>query len=811
MRRNLTPFLILLTLLLTLGRSPVQAQAVIHIGPENADQFFSLGETLGRFNVLCHVRPQNGRVRAGLERTNKNGISVWRLLGRFRRQRIVRMLNAGRPEHRIVRVRNRFRPRPHNNACRDAHENSETLNAPIADSLTIPTIQATPVQITLSASDPKGLPLNFEVVSLPSNGTLSGSQASLVYTPSGYYTGTDSFSYVADNGTFQSDIATVTIPIGSNEEEFIGNPQSLKPYRQLLTPAERLHLLRRLAYGNPGYLAAGGSSMSLDDFLDERLLNQLWHALDTKSVLDKYRDIEATFTSPVSDNFIEIVDPQPAGQQSKLFLPSEDFSDPATQRQAIYRLMTVSARSHHNQQIKFYWSARWAGGHYLFRSRYLSSVEAMMSHLWLGHFGTSGIAIHDLVGYYMQLIDRESLGNFRTMLVGTSETGCGDDEGNLGGIICDALSSRFLDNHLNTKTSPNENFSRELMELYTMSPQDNISGMPNYTDIGDVEAVTAFMSGYKYSGGKLSFDPNRHDDSPQTAFTEVGNYYPGLAITNQAMEPREFVNFILDNHPAVPRFIAGKIFSMLVYPDPDDMLVEELGYKLKELDYDISKFLKFIGRSEAMFSKKARYRECVHEPFRPLAETINMLQLSMVSFQEPFGNSTHSLFNKMYLNLRDISDGPLGTAGEAVLFYPDVFSHDYCGRNPGVSGREEWLPGGKLVGRIRGIIDYLRVSRIRLGQDFSLLHIRDLVVENPYASTSIGSVEDINASDMIDFFSVVYNVNLGSDERDVIKKYLEEDSSGGGLYWDPLDDSLFESKTAGLIAIFGSLAQANIH
>jgi len=805
MRRNFTIFLILLTILTTLGRSPLQAQAVIHIGPENADQFFSLGETIGRFNVLCHVRPQNGRVRAGLERTNKNGISVWRLLRRFRRQRVVRMENAGRPEHRIVRVRKRFRPKPHNQACRNAHENT-----PIADSLTLSTVQRVPVQISLSAFDPRGLPLNFEVVSPPGKGTLSGSHPSMFYTPSGYYTGTDSFSYRVDNGSYKSKEATVNLIINPNAADFIGDPQSLKPYRQSLNPPERLHLLRRLAYGNPTYLAAGGNSLSLDDFLEERLLNRLWYALDTKGILDEYRDMEAKFSAPNSDEFIKIVDPVPAGQQSKLFLPSEDFSDPATQREGVYRLMTVSARSYHIDNKRFHWSPRWAGGHYLFRSRYLSSVEAMMSHLWLGHFGTSDLGAHDQTGRYMQLIEREALGNFRTMLAGTSETGCSENKDERG-IICDALSGRFLDNHLNTKTSPNENFSRELMELYTMGPKDHLSGMPNYTDIGDVEAATAFMSGYKSSSGNLSFDPSRHDSSPQTAFTELSAYYPDLAITNQSMQPKEFVNHLLDHHPGVPRFIAGKIFSMLVYPDPDDLLIEELGHKFKELDYDISELLRLIGSSEAMFSEKARYRDCVQEPFRAVTETINMLQLSLVTFQGSFGNHAHGMFNKIFLNLRDISDGTLGRSGEGVMFYPDVFSYEYCGRNPGISGREEWLAGGKLIGRIRGMTDYLRISRTRLGEDFSLLHIRDLIVENPYAYSSIESTEDITPVDMIDFFSVVYNVNLGADERAVIEKYLVENSNGEVITWDPLNDSLFEAKTAGLIVIFSSLAQANVH
>jgi len=609
-------------------------------------------------------------------------------------------------------------------------------------------------------------------------------------------------------------------------DHFSGDPESLAPYRQSITSLERLHLLRRLAYGHPSYLAGEGKTMSLDDLLEKRILNRFWYPEETKEILEHYREIEVTFHHPSNnDPFIKIVDPKSGGEQSLLFLDGQTdskqidtFDNPLDVNEGIFRLMTVSARSYHNNLQRYFWSTRWASGHYLFRSRYLSAVETMMSHLWLGHFGSSNVGIHDLYGYHMLLVERESLGNFRTLLTGTSETGCGTPStliggGELAGMICDPLSAVFLDNQLNTKNSPNENFPRELLELYTMSPYDNISGMKNYTDIDDVVAATAYMSGYKYSKGqgKLEFDPSRHNNSPQNAFLELAPYYPSLALENKSMQPREFVNHLLDHHPGVPRFIAGKLFSMLVYPDPSDALVEELGEKLKQFDYDIYEFLRFISRSEAMFSQKARYRECVHEPFRRMSETINMLQLSMVSFEGPFGSHAHQLFHRMYSNLRDISDIPMEESGEQVLSYPDVFSYEYCGRNPGVTGREEWLPGAKLIGRIRGTIELLRISRQRLKNDFTLLHIRDLIINNPYTATTIHSVSQIGVDELIDFFSLIHFVELSPGEREVIAHYITHNTNGAAVQWNPNDDTLFSTKVAGLIAIFASLAQANIY
>ncbi len=86
-------------------------------------------------------------------------------------------------------------------------------DAPVADALAVAADQDTAVGITVTASDVDFDPLNFTVIAGPGNGVLSGTAPNLIYTPNGGYTGADSFTFVANDGTVNSNVATVSITV----------------------------------------------------------------------------------------------------------------------------------------------------------------------------------------------------------------------------------------------------------------------------------------------------------------------------------------------------------------------------------------------------------------------------------------------------------------------------------------------------------------------------------------------------------------------------------------------------------------------
>ena len=89
-------------------------------------------------------------------------------------------------------------------------------HAPVAQNVSASTPFETPVGVTLVATDADGDPLTYAVGTGPAHGTLSGTAPNLTYTPAGGFSGSDSFTYTANDGQVSSNVATVTIRVGAN-------------------------------------------------------------------------------------------------------------------------------------------------------------------------------------------------------------------------------------------------------------------------------------------------------------------------------------------------------------------------------------------------------------------------------------------------------------------------------------------------------------------------------------------------------------------------------------------------------------------
>ena len=90
---------------------------------------------------------------------------------------------------------------------------TRTNAPPVADPRTLTTDEDSALEVTLTGSDPDGDPITFELVGNPSHGTLSGAAPDLTYTPHENYNGSDSFSFVVNDGLTDSEEATVTIAV----------------------------------------------------------------------------------------------------------------------------------------------------------------------------------------------------------------------------------------------------------------------------------------------------------------------------------------------------------------------------------------------------------------------------------------------------------------------------------------------------------------------------------------------------------------------------------------------------------------------
>ncbi|MEX0704459.1 MAG: DUF1800 domain-containing protein [Planctomycetales bacterium] len=201
---------------------------------------------------------------------------------------------------------------------------------------------------------------------------------------------------------------------------------------------------------------------------------------------------------------------------------------------------------------------------------------------WHDHFATSIAKVASMPAMLAQnrLLRRHALGRFGPLLHDVSH---------------DPAMIVWLDTNKNVKGRPNENYARELMELFSL-------GVGNYSERDIREAARAF-TGWGAAGGEFLFNDALHDDGEKTVLGRTGEWAGD-----------DVVRIVLEQ-PACPRFLARKLFREFVSeagPLPD-ALVEPLARRLRETDFDLADCLGIILRSRIFFSDDA-YRARIKGP-----------------------------------------------------------------------------------------------------------------------------------------------------------------------------------------------------
>lgn len=678
-------------------------------------------------------------------------------------------------------------------------------------------------EFALGASTSCSAGVQYEITGQPQNGSVSVDAQGIASYRVGYVTGNDTFRYrVCDvSGAGCSDEATVQVMVNAGDS-FSGDENSLLPYRQHISQSEREYLVRKLANNRFDLISGDGAALPLSNLIEQRFLANDVFAPDLQATLEQVRERNLLYGRPISsEEFIpdwqlDFPDGDPALWKS--ILPeSLDLGTAEGLRYGMDRWLMTTHRGWHSGNHRYHWGWDYSIAYYLTRARYLSPLHTRLLNFWMAHFGTSTQILNgfqeNLVGYYVKILEREAAGNFRTMMLGdpavVDSNGCLADLSqdwapNHGSILCDAVSNMWLSNHLNS--GENQNFARELMELYLTSPTDEFTGMRNYSEPQDIIGATRFVSGIRVQPTGLhdwlfaaKFVSGQHSSEPSSMFGELAVMDSNLPLVEASMEPGQFVRHVLDHHPGVSRFIAGKLFASFVYPDPSDALVAELGQKLRDLDYDLGEFLKVILNSEAMFSPRAAGRNCVSSPLEVYSRIFNAVGLPLL----PYRNAD------VAQNFYVVRVGwDLQNAGEVPLAYPSVFSYDYCGRDPGKNGSTAWLESYLLVFRVTGIVNFLNHHQYEFGTAGDLFDVVSRIRQNPlYAD---GSPESILA-----FFEHAFGLNLNQAERAILMEYLTHRKSGGDaptpIAWNPDDALMMREKIAGLMTILSAFNQSATH
>ena len=215
-----------------------------------------------------------------------------------------------------------------------------------------------------------------------------------------------------------------------------------------------------------------------------------------------------------------------------------------------------------------------------------------MTLFWHDHFATSDAKVNDPQQMAMQLatFDRHGLGRFDDLLLAVAQ---------------DPAMLRWLDNDTNLKGAPNENFARELFELFALGRGGG------YTEDDIREAARAF-TGWRTRDGRFHLDGRRHDRGEKTVLGKTGNL-EGEHVVQLAVQ-----------HPDSPGFLARKWLQEFVHPAPPPEEVAALAEVYRKQDRHVGRTLLVLFQSRLFFSARAR-RSRIKSPIEFVVCTIRRL------------------------------------------------------------------------------------------------------------------------------------------------------------------------------------------
>jgi uncharacterized protein (DUF1800 family) len=282
-------------------------------------------------------------------------------------------------------------------------------------------------------------------------------------------------------------------------------------------------------------------------------------------------------------------------------------------------------------QLRVWWlSLMLDGGH---------PLREKLALFWHNHFATSYAKVRSTQLMFEQnkTLRGHALGKFRPFLLDMSR---------------DTAMLIWLDSNRNVKGAPNENYAREVMELFSL-------GVGNYTE-KDIQEAARALTGWHHDPEAVRFEynPDLHDDGTKTIFDKTGNF-GGTDVVRLCCD-----------RPSCARFLVGKLYAYLVSETPPPKgLLEPLETRFRKSDYDIADLARTMIGSRLFFSEHA-YRKRVKWPVEYVLGAVR----AVVPDRVPLADLT----------------GPLAKMGQ-VLFEP-----------PNVKGWRtgtDWLNSATLLAR----------------------------------------------------------------------------------------------------------------
>ncbi|TWT45815.1 hypothetical protein RAS1_22480 [Phycisphaerae bacterium RAS1] len=405
---------------------------------------------------------------------------------------------------------------------------------------------------------------------------------------------------------------------GDSTEKYSLDP--LKPAQW--DRAAAAHLLRRAAFG--------GSPAEIDRVF----------AMGVEAAVDYLVEYEKTAYAPAPPALDPLV-LEEVDREERRRLSDQERQQLQQQRQQAER------RSH--EETRLWWIERMVESPRPFEER--------MTLFWHGHFTSGAREVRRSLFMYEQnvFLRKHALANFRELLIGVSK---------------DRAMLVYLDNARNSRREPNENYARELMELFSL-------GVGNYSE-ADIKAAARSFTGWTLDRDGFVFRPRDHDDGAKTFLGKTGKW-----------GGEDVIDIILQQ-PACSKFLARTLLDAFCCAEPDKRLVERFAALIRREKFELKPIMKALLGSEAFYHADMR-GALVKSPVELLVGTARQLELPIRQL--------------------GVAERALASMGQEVMQPPNVKGWD---------GNETWITTATLFNRynvIGNLIDGQGGQRRRLAKE----------------------------------------------------------------------------------------------
>jgi len=285
-----------------------------------------------------------------------------------------------------------------------------------------------------------------------------------------------------------------------------------------------------------------------------------------------------------------------------------------------------------------------------------TAITEKMLVFWHNHFATESINDPNFDYNYFSLIRKHVLGNFRAF---TKD------------MTINPSMLRFLNGNQNTKNAPNENFARELLELFTIG-KGELTGEGDYTNYTeeDISEIARILTGWKDQGFKTKeqleisafFRSWAHDTETKT----LSHRFDNISINDAGEEEYKQLIDIIFSKKEVARFISRKLYRYFIYHVIDEQteaqIIEPLAGILVEADYEIKAALEVLLSSQHFYDF-ANIGCLIKNPLDFIFSSLKSLETEIptedLNINYSFFFKIHSKAGLMQMNYGD----PPGVAG----------------------------------------------------------------------------------------------------------------------------------------------------